>query len=77
MKVIPRILTSSALLLVSGFCVYGDQATFEPGDFLPWRIGYACVGLLSLIGAAILWVPGERSPRLMHKESTPGSCGPP
>ena len=61
MNVITRVLTISALLAMTGFCIYGFLATFEPGDFMVWRIGYAAVGTLSLIGALITGATWFRS----------------
>ena len=41
-------LTAIPLLFVHAVCVWGFIASLEPGDHLPWRIGYAAVGLLCL-----------------------------
>lgn len=58
MKLFVAIFGSLLLLAVTAFCVFGFLATFEPTDkttqFLAFRIGYAVVGVGSLIGVAFL-----------------------
>ena len=48
-------------LVVALYCAYGFLATFEPGNFLAFRIGFAVVGLACLAGIAYLLVPRTRS----------------
>ena len=72
MKLLAAILGSLLLLAVAAFCAFGFMATFEPTDratdFLAFRIGYAVVGLASLVGVGVLLVnarskTNERSSR--------------
>jgi hypothetical protein len=46
------------LLLIAAFCAYGFLASFEPGPFLAFRIGYPVLGALCL-GSAV-WLLRKR-----------------
>lgn len=48
------ILPVGVAVLVALFCVYGVVATFEPGNHLAVRIGFATVGIAALITAVVL-----------------------
>ncbi|WDI39866.1 hypothetical protein [Bremerella sp. P1] len=58
MKLIVAIFCSLFLLAVAAFCLFGFLATFEPTDkttqFMAFRVGYALVGVGSLLGIAVL-----------------------
>lgn len=54
-----RILSSVVLLAVAGGSVFGFLATFEPGDFVVWRVAYAGLGLLCLGGLLVTWAGGK------------------
>jgi len=45
-----RVVLVSLLLAVVGGCLFGFLATYEPGEFLVWRVAYAALGLLSIVG---------------------------
>lgn len=45
-----RVVTIAVLLTVAGGSLFGFLATYEPGDFLVWRIVYAGLGFVSLCG---------------------------
>jgi hypothetical protein len=51
-----RVLAVIGCIGIFVFCVYGFLASFEPNpNQLPWRLGYASVGLLACgLTAAIL-----------------------
>jgi hypothetical protein len=53
MHLIARILIVVVILPILAFCVLGFLATFEPGNWLAWRIGYALGGFLCLLGIAL------------------------
>lgn len=53
-----KYLLALPLLLFALFCCYGFLATFEPGDFLAWRIGYVIAFILSLLGIRVLLKSG-------------------
>lgn len=57
-----RLLYAVLLLAVALFAVFGFLATFEPSDqsVLPWRIGYAAVGVGAVIVAIWLLMPRRR-----------------
>jgi len=38
-------ITAAPLLFLAAFCVYGFLASFEPGPYLAFRIGYPVVGV--------------------------------
>jgi hypothetical protein len=54
MKTFVRILASVPLLAIAGFCVFGFLASFEPGNGLPWKVGYGALGCGCMIGAIAL-----------------------
>lgn len=58
MRLSVAIFGSLLLLAVAAFCLFGLLATFEPTDkttqFMAFRVGYAVVGMGSLIGVAFL-----------------------
>ena len=58
----PRIWIIPPLLALAAFCFYGLLATFEPGNFLAYRIAYTLVIALCLIGCVVTWVM-TRKPR--------------
>jgi len=61
LKRILRLLYAVVLLGVAGFAGFGFLATFEPNEnTLPWRIGYAAVGVGAIIVAIWLLVPRRR-----------------
>ncbi len=65
----PRILAALALVGVDLFCVFGFLASYEysePSKRLPWQIGYGVLGMVSLIGVAVLL-------RRRRRSSTPSS----
>jgi hypothetical protein len=43
---------AAVLLLVAAFCVFGFLASFEPGPYLVFRVGYPVLGVVCL-GLAI------------------------
>jgi hypothetical protein len=51
-----RLVAAVVLLALAVFCAYGFVASFEPGDFQVFRIGYPLVGLLCL---AAVWLIGN------------------
>lgn len=51
MKILLAMIGSVLLLAVAAFCAFGFLATFEPGDFMVFRVGYAVVGLGCVAGA--------------------------
>ena len=51
-----RIWIIPPLLAFAAICFYGFLATFEPGDFLAWRIAYVVGFTLSVIGCIATWV---------------------
>lgn len=58
-----RIILAIPLLLFALFCAYGFLASFEPGDFLIFRILYPVLGVASLAGT--IWLMfGRRSQRV-------------
>ena len=60
MKFVVGIAGSLLLLAVVAFCLFAFLATLEPTDnsqqFMAFRIGYAVVGLGSLVGIVVLMV---------------------
>jgi len=46
-----KLLLAVVLLAVAGFCVFGFLATYEPPGLVVWRVIYAALGLVSLLGA--------------------------
>jgi len=60
MKWFSRLVLSLLLLAVSGFCVFGFLATFEPLPPLgqrSWRTGYCIAAVLCVWGIIRLWRP--------------------
>jgi hypothetical protein len=55
-----RILLAVPLLFFSLFCFYGFIASFEPGDFLIFKILYPLLGFVSL--AAATWLIFRKRP---------------
>jgi hypothetical protein len=49
-----RLVAAVLLVALAAFCAYGFVASFEPGDFLIFRIGYPLAGLLCLAAAVYL-----------------------
>jgi hypothetical protein len=49
-----RLVAAVLLVALAASCAYGFVASFEPGDFLIFRIGYPLVGLLCLAAAVYL-----------------------
>jgi hypothetical protein len=49
-----RVVGVVLLTLVFLYSVYGFMASGEPGIPRAWRVGYACVGIVTLGGA--LWI---------------------
>jgi hypothetical protein len=49
-----RLVAAVVVLALTAFCAYGFVASFEPGDFLIFRIGYPLIGLLCLAAAVYL-----------------------
>ena len=49
MQMTARILGALALLAAASFCAFGFLESFEPGNGLPWKVGYGtlCVGFLT------------------------------
>jgi hypothetical protein len=45
-----RLVLTVPLLALAVFCAYGFLASFEPGPFLVFRIGYPLLGLACLAG---------------------------
>ena len=60
MKLLIAIVGSLLLLAVAAFCVFGFLATFEPGQFMAFRIGYSVVGLGCIAGVILLIVNSAR-----------------
>ncbi len=58
MKLFVAIIGSLLLLAVAAFCLFGFLATFEPTtnttQFVAFRIGYAVIGVLCIIGTGFL-----------------------
>lgn len=51
-----RIWIIPPLLALAALCFYGLLATFEPGDFLAYRIAYATGIALCLAACIITWI---------------------
>ncbi len=51
---LPLIAGTLACQTGATFCLFGTVASFEPGVYLAWRIGYGMGMLLFLVGAAAL-----------------------
>jgi hypothetical protein len=45
-----RLVLTMPLLALAVFCAYGFLASFEPGPWLVFRIGYPLLGLACLAG---------------------------
>jgi hypothetical protein len=64
MKILVAAIGCSLLLAVAAFCLFGFLASFEPtdrsGQFLPFRVGYALVGVSCIGGMAALIVNAFR-----------------
>ncbi len=56
-----RVIVAVPLFLFALFCAYGFLASFEPGDFLIFRILYPVLGVASLAGA--IWLMLGRRPQ--------------
>ena len=54
MKILFAIFGSLFLLAVAAFCVFGFFATFEPGSFMAFRLGYAVIGFGCIAGVILL-----------------------
>jgi hypothetical protein len=54
LKILVQCLGVLALLAVALFCVFGFLASFEPGNGLPWKLGYGVLGCSCLTGAVAL-----------------------
>ncbi len=46
-----RLITALLLAVLGEFCVFGFLASLEPGNHLPWQIGYSLLGLGFFTGA--------------------------
>jgi hypothetical protein len=55
MSTVLRLLATAASLGVAAFCAFGFLASFEPGVSPAWKVGYAVVFTLSILGAAVSW----------------------
>lgn len=55
-QILGRILGAMSLLAVALFCVFGFLASFEPGNGLPWKIGYGALGCGCLAGSVALFL---------------------
>ena len=55
MSVVLRMLATFASLAVAAFSVFGFLASFEPGVSPVWKVGYAVVFAVSILGAAVPW----------------------
>jgi|GEM_PF-1887841 len=51
-----RIFIIPVLLGLAALFTFGLLATFEPGDFLAWRIGYGAGITLCLVGCVATWL---------------------
>jgi hypothetical protein len=56
MSIVLRLLATLASLAIAAFCVFGFLASFEPGVGPAWKIGYAVVFVVALLGAAVAWL---------------------
>lgn len=56
MSIVLRLLATVASLGVAAFCVFGFLASFEPGVSAAWKVGYAVVFVVALLGAAAAWL---------------------
>ena len=52
--IVLRVITALLLAALGEFCVFGFLASLEPGNHLPWQIGYSLLGLSSFTGA--IWL---------------------
>ena len=48
------------LFMLASFCVFGFLASFEPGPYLAFRIGYPVLGIAS--GGSGLWLLTRKLP---------------
>jgi hypothetical protein len=58
-KHVMRLILASILLAVTGLCIFGFLATFEPnvGNAVVWRLGYAIVALGAFLTAVrVAWL---------------------
>jgi hypothetical protein len=60
MSIVLRLLATLASLAIAAFCVFGFLASFEPGVGPVWKIGYAVVFVVALLGAAVAWLGRAR-----------------
>jgi len=60
LKILARILGALVLLAMALFCVFGFFASFEPGNGLIWKVGYAALGCGFLVGAVALALGGRK-----------------
>jgi hypothetical protein len=69
-----RVLLAFPLLLFGVFCAYGFLASFEPGDFLIFRILYPALGAVSVAGAVwmILGRPRRSEAKIPKRSSSVG-----
>lgn len=59
-----QLLLACFTLLFSGFCGFGFLASFEPVPHaLAWKVGYAAVGVVSLVVSGGLTLAALRGPR--------------
>ena len=50
MVTLQRAVVIVVLLAVTGMCIFGFLASFEPPGFVVWRVGYALTGVACLAG---------------------------
>jgi hypothetical protein len=55
MSLVLRSLATCASLAIGAFSVFGFLASFEPGVSPAWKIGYAVVFAMAILGAALPW----------------------
>ena len=60
MPIVLRLLATLASLAIAAFCVFGFLASFEPGVSPAWKVGYAVVFVVALLGAAGAWLGPAR-----------------
>jgi magnesium-transporting ATPase (P-type) len=71
MKTLARIIGALALLAIALFGVFGFLASFEPGNGLQWKLGYAALGCGCLFGALALFRPRGGSCKPHGMEPSP------
>ena len=63
MKIILRMVASAGLVALLLFCTFGFLATFEPlspAVQWTWRVVYAGVAVLDVVGFYLVWRPAKR-----------------